>query len=85
MSETLTYSHREEEIERGCEEVREGSLVPIVPPLRFRIMRMFPSSVGFCSQVSALWGKCGSTSLKLQPLVIEKTKLRGVEIGRAHV
>ena len=32
----------------------KGSPVPIFPPLRFRIMRMFLGSVGFCSQVSAL-------------------------------
>ena len=56
----------------------EGSPVPIFPPLRFRIVRMFPDSVGFCSQVSALWGKCDSTGLKLRPLVTEKRKLRGV-------
>ena len=35
-SKTSTHSHREEEIGRGCEEEREGSLVPIFPPLRFR-------------------------------------------------
>ena len=52
--ETSTYSHREEEIERGCEEEREGSPVPIFPPVRFRIVRIFPSSMSFCSQVSAL-------------------------------
>ena len=33
-SETSTHSHREEENERGCEEEREGSPVPIFPPLR---------------------------------------------------
>ena len=65
MSETSTHSYREEEIERSCEEEREGFLVPIFPPLRFRIVRMFPSLMGFCSQVSILWGKRGSTGLKL--------------------
>ena len=53
----MTHSQREEEIEKGCEEEREGSPVPIFPPLRFRIVRMFPGSVGFYSQVLALWGK----------------------------
>ena len=53
-SETSTHSHQEEEIEKGCEDEREGYPVPIFLPLRFRIVRMFPSSVGFCSQVSAL-------------------------------
>ena len=61
----MTYSHREEEIERGCEEEREIFPVPIFPPLRFRIVRMFLGAVGFGSQVSALWGKRGSTGLKL--------------------
>ena len=75
-SETSTHSHREEENERGCEKEREGSLVPIFPPLKFRIVRTFPGSVGFCSQVSILWGKRGSTGLKFQPTVIEKRKLR---------
>ena len=52
MSETSTRSHPKEENERGCEEKREGSLVTIFPPLRFRIVRMFPGSVGFYSQVA---------------------------------
>ena len=38
--ETSTYSHREEEIERGCEEEREVSPVPIFTPLRFGIVRL---------------------------------------------
>ena len=54
MSETSTHIHTEEEIEEGREEEREGSPVPIFPPLRFRIVRMSIGSVGFCSQVSAL-------------------------------
>ena len=53
------------DLEGGYEEEREGSPVPIFPPLRFRIVRMFLGSVGFCSKVSALWGKRGSTGLKL--------------------
>ena len=50
-SETSTHSHQEEETEKGCKDEREGSPVPIFLLLRFRIVRMFPSSVGFCSQV----------------------------------
>ena len=53
-SETSTHSHPEEEIERGCEEEREGSPILIFSPLRFGIVNIFPSLVGFCSQVSAL-------------------------------
>ena len=41
----MTHSHLEEEIEGGCEEEREGSPIPIFPPLRFGIVRIFPSSV----------------------------------------
>ena len=85
MSEISTHSHREEENERGYEEEREDSLVPIFPPLRFRIVRIFPSSMGFCSQVSALWGKCGSIGLKLRPTVTEKKKLREVVRKREKV
>ena len=44
---------------------------------------MFPNSVGFGSQVSALWGICGSTGLKLQPTVTEKRKLRDCKEERA--
>ena len=61
----MTHSHLEEEIEGGCEEEREGSPIPIFPPLKFGIVRIFPNSVGFCSQVSALWEKRDSTGLKL--------------------
>ena len=78
MFETLTHSHSEEKIERGCEEEREGSPIPIFPPLRFGIVRIFPSSVGFCSQVSALRGKRGSTGLKFQLTVTRRRKLREV-------
>ena len=49
--------NKKRKIERGCEEEKEGFPVLIFPPLRFRIVRMFPASVGFCSQVSAIWGK----------------------------
>ena len=38
-----------------------------------------------CSQVSALWGKCGSTGLKLRPIVTEKRKLREVVRKRGKV
>ena len=41
--ENSTHSQREEEIERGCEEEREGSPVPVFPPLNFRIVRMLAS------------------------------------------
>ena len=39
-SETSTHSQREEKIERAYEKEREGSPVPIFPPLNFRIMRI---------------------------------------------
>ena len=81
----MTHSHLEEEIEKGCEEEREGSPIPIFPPLRFGIVRIFPSSVGFCSQVSALWGKRGSTGLKLRPTVTWRRKLREVVRKRGKV
>ena len=45
----------------------EGSPVPIFPPLRFRIVRMFPGSMGFNFQVSTLWEKRGSTGLNFDP------------------
>ena len=70
---------------RGCEEEKKGSPVPIFPPLRFRIMRMFPSSMGFCFQVSALWEKRGLTDLKLRSIVSEKRKLREVVRKRGKV
>ena len=38
--ETLTHSHREEEIERGHEEERKDFPIPIFPPLRFGIVRL---------------------------------------------
>ena len=38
--ETLTHSQLEEEIERDCEEEREGSPILIFPPLNFRIVKM---------------------------------------------
>ena len=38
--ETLIYSQREEEIERNCEEEREGSLILIFLPINFKIVRM---------------------------------------------
>ena len=83
--ETLTHSHREEEIERRREEEREGSPVPIFPPLRFKIKRMFPGTVGFYSQVSALCEKRSSTGLKLQPTVTQKRKVREVMRKRGKV
>ena len=38
--ETSTHSHPEEEIKGGRNEEREGSPVPIFPPLRFGIVRL---------------------------------------------
>ena len=38
MSKTSTHNQREKKIERGCEEEREGSPVPIFPPLPTRIV-----------------------------------------------
>ena len=51
-SETSTHSHTEEEIEEGREEEREDSLIPIFPPLRFRIVRLLTSWMGFYSEIS---------------------------------
>ena len=64
-SKSSTHSQREKEIKRDYEEEKEGSLVPIFPPLRFRIVKMFPNSVDFCFQVLALWGKRGWFILNL--------------------
>ena len=44
----------------------EGSPVPIFPLLRFKIVRMFPNLVGFCSQALALWGKRGWPCFELK-------------------
>ena len=84
-SETSTHSHPEEEIERSYEEERKGSPIPIFPPLRFGIVRIFLNSVGFCSQVSALWGKHGSIGLQLRPTVTRRRKLREVVKKRGKV
>ena len=46
-SETSTHNHPEEEIEKGHEEEREGSPVPIFPPLRFEIVRYVSWLNGF--------------------------------------
>ena len=48
-------------------------------------MRMFLGTVGFGSQVSALWGKRGSTGLKLRHTVTKKRKLREVVRKRGKV
>ena len=63
----------------------EGSPISIFPPLRFRIVRIVPNSVSFCSQVLALWGKRGSTGLKFRPIVTQKRKLREVMRKRGKV
>ena len=59
--------------------------MPIFPLLRFRIVLMFLGSVSFGSQVSALWGKRGSTGLKFRPTITEKRKLREVVRKRGKV
>ena len=56
-SEISTHSHPEEEIERGCEEEREGSAIPIFSPLRFGIVRLLTGWMGFCSEVSSFLGR----------------------------
>ena len=55
-SESLTYSQREKEIERGYEEEREISHVPIFPPPSFKILRMLAGWMGIWSKDSVLWG-----------------------------
>ena len=40
-------------------------LYPYFHPLRFKIVGIFLGSMGFCSQVSALWRKRGLIGLKL--------------------
>ena len=59
---------------------REGKFppIPIFSLLRFGIVKIFPNSVSFCSQVSTLWGKRGSTGLKLQSTVTRRRKLREI-------
>ena len=56
---TSTHSHREEEIERGCEEEREGSPVPIFPPPSLGIVRLLTGLMGFYSKISGIWVECG--------------------------
>ena len=58
-SETLSHSHQEEEIERGCEEERKGSPVPIFPPPNFGIVRLLTDWMEFCSEVSSMWVERG--------------------------
>ena len=65
-SETSTYSHREVEIERGYKEEREGSPVPIFPPLNFKIMRLLTGWMWFCSKVSSLWVERGWSCFELK-------------------
>ena len=70
------------------EVVRKRGKVPLYPyfhPLGSEFVRMIPNSMGFCSQVSALWGKRGSTGLKFRPTVTEKRKLRKVVRKRGKV
>ena len=51
--------------ERGCEEEREGSPVPIFPPPSFGIVRLLTGWIGFCSKVSSMWVERGSFSFEL--------------------
>ena len=44
-------------IERGCEEKREGSPILIFQPLRFKIVRKFPDSVGFFALKFQFYGE----------------------------
>ena len=57
MSKTSTHNQREKEIERGCEEEREGSPVPIFPPLRFEIVRYVSWLNGFLFSSFSSMGK----------------------------
>ena len=65
-SETSTHNHREVEIERGYKEEREGSPVPIFPPLNFKIMRLLTGWMWFCSKVSSLWVERGWSCFELK-------------------
>ena len=79
---TVTEKRKLREVERKR---RKVPLYPIFPSLRFKIVRMFPGSVGFCSQVSTLWRKCGLTSLKLRLTITWRRKLREVMRKRGKV
>ena len=79
---TVTKKRKMREVVRKRGNV---SPLPIFPPLKFRIVRMFPDSVDFYSQVLALWGKRGSTGLKLRPAITEKRKLTEVVRKRGKV
>ena len=57
--ETLTRSQREKEIERGCEEEKEGSPVTIFLPPSFEIVRLLTGRMSFCSEVLGMWVKRG--------------------------
>ena len=62
---TLIHSHNLE-IERCCEEEREGSFVPIFPLPSFGIMWILAGWMGFCSKVSPLWIKRGRLNFELK-------------------
>ena len=51
--------------ERGCEEEREGSPVPIFPPPSFGIVRLLTGWMGFCFKISGMWVERGSFSVEL--------------------
>ena len=62
----MTHSHPEEEIEKGHEEEREGSPVPIFPLLRFKIVRYVSWLNGFLlssfSSMGKMWFNRSETS-----------------------
>ena len=58
-SETSTHSHLEKEIERGCEEEREGSPILIFSPPNFGVVRLLTGLMEFCSEISGMWVECG--------------------------
>ena len=51
--------------EKGCEEEREGSPVPIFPPPSFGIGRLLTGWMGFCFKISGMWVERGSFSVEL--------------------
>ena len=66
MSKTSTHNQREKKIERGCEEEREGSPIPIFPPLPTRIVWMLAGRMSFCSKISILRVERGGLVFELK-------------------
>ena len=76
-SETLTHSHPEEEIERGHEEERKGSPIPIFPPPILNMIGAFCIELGVL-EVTGFW----SIEEALNPKVsIKEVMVRFVLIG----